>query len=68
MLKGQWTGMVWPASTEAQFHPETGVERERLVKVGRASVNVPEGSVSNFFCVVRVDMWADLAVCDVEDA
>jgi hypothetical protein len=28
---------------EAQFNPEMGVEKERLVKVGRASVAVPEG-------------------------
>lgn len=42
MLERQWTGMVWPASAEAEFNPETGVERERLVKVGRTSVKVPE--------------------------
>lgn len=48
MLEGQWTGMVWPAAPEAEFHPETGVGRETLVTVGRASVDVPEGIVSNF--------------------
>lgn len=52
MLERQWTGMVWPASAEAEFNPETGVERERLVKVGRTSVKVPEDFVSIFeLCV-----------------
>lgn len=41
-MGGAWKGMVWPASTEADHHPETGIERSLLEKVGRASVKVPE--------------------------
>ncbi|GLB42448.1 putative 2-oxoglutarate dehydrogenase C-terminal [Lyophyllum shimeji] len=43
MLDGQWKGMVWPASKEANFDPATGVDPDVLAKVGRASVAVPEG-------------------------
>ncbi|KAF8069209.1 dehydrogenase E1 and transketolase domain-containing protein 1 [Lyophyllum atratum] len=43
MLEDQWKGIVWPASKEAEFDPETGVDQETLVKIGRASVAVPDG-------------------------
>ncbi|KAF8156045.1 thiamine diphosphate-binding protein [Crassisporium funariophilum] len=43
MLEDQWGEMVWPASEEAEYDPETGVERGLLERVGRASVAVPEG-------------------------
>lgn len=43
MLEAQWTGMVWPESTEAISNPDTGVERDVLERVGKASVYVPEG-------------------------
>ncbi|KAF8066054.1 Transketolase, pyrimidine binding domain-containing protein [Lyophyllum atratum] len=43
MLEDQWKGIVWPKSKEAEFDPETGVDQETLVKVGRASVAVPDG-------------------------
>lgn len=46
MLQQQWAGLVWPASQEAVRNPETGVDQETLVKVGKASVDVPEGFVS----------------------
>ncbi|KAH9887940.1 dehydrogenase E1 and transketolase domain-containing protein 1 [Cubamyces lactineus] len=45
VLQGQWKGLVWPASREAVWDPETGVEQGTLKKVGRASVTVPEGFV-----------------------
>jgi hypothetical protein len=64
MLEGQWKGIVWPASVEAEFDPETGVGRERLVKVGRASVDVPEGFVSVIFVYVR----CGCGLIDVGDA
>ena len=38
--------MVWPASDEAEHDPKTGVDRNVLEKVGRASIAVPEGFVS----------------------
>ncbi|KAH7929958.1 2-oxoglutarate dehydrogenase, E1 component [Leucogyrophana mollusca] len=41
MLDDQWAGMVWPASAEAVRNPDTGVDREALVKIGNASVTVP---------------------------
>jgi probable 2-oxoglutarate dehydrogenase E1 component DHKTD1 len=47
MLEDQWTGMVWPASKQAIRNPDTGIERQILIKVGKASVNVPEGFVSH---------------------
>ena len=46
MLEGQWAGMVWPASPDAKWDPETGVEGDVLSKVGRGSVAIPEGFVS----------------------
>lgn len=49
MLQRQWTGLVWPASNDAQFHPETGVDVDTLKRVGKASVTVPEGFVSTTF-------------------
>jgi probable 2-oxoglutarate dehydrogenase E1 component DHKTD1 len=45
MLGAQWAGMVWPASPEADANPATGVAREVLEEVGRASVTVPSGFV-----------------------
>ena len=46
MLAGQWSGIVWPASTDAVWDPDTGVEKESLVKIGRASVAVSQNFVS----------------------
>ncbi|KZT69995.1 2-oxoglutarate dehydrogenase, E1 component [Daedalea quercina L-15889] len=43
MPQGSWNGMVWPASSGAVRDPETGVDRETLLSVGRASVTVPDG-------------------------
>ncbi|TFK21609.1 dehydrogenase E1 and transketolase domain-containing protein 1 [Coprinopsis marcescibilis] len=45
VLGGAWkdAGIVWPTSGEAVHCPDTGVEREVLEKVGRASVCVPDG-------------------------
>ncbi|KXN83086.1 putative 2-oxoglutarate dehydrogenase E1 component DHKTD1, mitochondrial, partial [Leucoagaricus sp. SymC.cos] len=45
MLKQQWRGIVWPASTEAKDSVDvnTGVEKDVLKRVGDASVWVPEG-------------------------
>lgn len=45
MLKDQWSGLVWPASSERDASPVTGVEVSRLQEVGRASVAVPDGFV-----------------------
>ncbi|KZO95476.1 dehydrogenase E1 and transketolase domain-containing protein 1 [Calocera viscosa TUFC12733] len=42
-LKEQWSGMVWPASPEAEHDPETGVSEETLKEVAQASVTIPEG-------------------------
>jgi probable 2-oxoglutarate dehydrogenase E1 component DHKTD1 len=41
MLQGQWKGLVWPASEQAEHNPATGVARSVLEKAGRASVTVP---------------------------
>ena len=43
VLQGQWKGITWPTSKEAQRDPETGVQEEVLQRVGRASVAVPDG-------------------------
>ena len=45
MLQGQWKGLVWPASEQAEHNPPTGVARDVLEKAGRASVMVPAGFV-----------------------
>ena len=48
MLDGQWQGMTWPrdALKDADARsPDTGVRKEVLEEVGKASVAVPEGFV-----------------------
>jgi probable 2-oxoglutarate dehydrogenase E1 component DHKTD1 len=54
MLQDQWSGMVWPASEEARSDPDTGVERETLKAIGRASVTVPDGFVSCFIILTQL--------------
>jgi 2-oxoglutarate dehydrogenase complex dehydrogenase (E1) component-like enzyme len=46
MLEGQWASCVWPASPEAHYVPETGVNIDTLKQVGHASVETPSGFVS----------------------
>jgi probable 2-oxoglutarate dehydrogenase E1 component DHKTD1 len=46
--KGKWTEMVWPTSTSAVSNPDTGVAKETLIQVGKASVEVPTGFVSDY--------------------
>lgn len=64
MLQEQWKGLVWPADDNAVRDPETGVDREVLLRVGRASVAVSEGFVraletefdpSNFISVAAAE-------------
>ncbi|KAG7094651.1 hypothetical protein E1B28_005474 [Marasmius oreades] len=43
MLQEQWSGMVWPGRNEVIWDPDTGVDKEALVNVGKASITVPEG-------------------------
>ncbi|KAG8855335.1 hypothetical protein FRB96_007133 [Tulasnella sp. 330] len=45
MLEGKWDGIVWPTKVEAIHNPETGVEKEKLLKVGQASVETPSDFV-----------------------
>ncbi|KAL0576101.1 hypothetical protein V5O48_005875 [Marasmius crinis-equi] len=45
MLREQWSGMVWPAGGETLWNPDTGVNKETLVDVGKISVTVPDGFV-----------------------
>lgn len=49
MLQDQWSSMVWPGSPEADKDPDTGVQKEVLENVGRASVRVGENFVSYLF-------------------
>jgi probable 2-oxoglutarate dehydrogenase E1 component DHKTD1 len=37
--------LVWPTDARAAVNPDTGVEREVLVEVGKRSVSVPDGFV-----------------------
>ena len=46
MLQNQWTGLVWPASDQAERNPNTGIDTETLRRVGKASVHYGEGFVS----------------------
>ncbi|KAG9031063.1 hypothetical protein FRB95_003174 [Tulasnella sp. JGI-2019a] len=42
MLQGKWKGIVWPANkAEADHNPQTGVDKETLMRVGWASVETP---------------------------
>ncbi|KAK1228005.1 hypothetical protein PQX77_008968 [Marasmius sp. AFHP31] len=45
MLQEQWSDMVWPASGKATGDPDTGVDKDTLITVGKASITVPEGFV-----------------------
>ena len=55
MLQAQWTGIVWPGDKNADHQPKTGLPREELMDIGKASVAVPEGFVSlTSACVKRV--------------
>jgi probable 2-oxoglutarate dehydrogenase E1 component DHKTD1 len=47
MLKGKWAEYKWPASPEAEHQPETGVSKDTLIEVAKASVKLPPGFVSN---------------------
>ncbi|OCF42377.1 oxoglutarate dehydrogenase (succinyl-transferring), E1 component [Kwoniella heveanensis CBS 569] len=42
MLEGKWEGFAWPAGSEARHLPNTGVAKEQLIEVAKASVEVPE--------------------------
>lgn len=46
MLGGKWKDLVWPASAEANPDPETGLPVDRLVEIGKKSVELPETFVS----------------------
>lgn len=49
ILQEQWTGITWPTSDEADYNPSTGVDKDTLVRVGKASVAAPDGFVSAIF-------------------
>nr|XP_019050186.1 oxoglutarate dehydrogenase (succinyl-transferring), E1 component [Kwoniella bestiolae CBS 10118]OCF29116.1 oxoglutarate dehydrogenase (succinyl-transferring), E1 component [Kwoniella bestiolae CBS 10118] len=42
MLEGKWKDYVWPAGSEAQHHPDTGVNNAELKEIAKASVTLPE--------------------------
>lgn len=49
MLGGKWADYVWPNSSAATHYPETGVKRDELIKVAKASVTLPESFVRHPF-------------------
>jgi len=49
MLQDQWREMVWPANDSAEHDPPTGVRKEVLEKIGRASVSIPNEFVGLLF-------------------
>jgi hypothetical protein len=46
MLEGKWSKLVWPNSEAAKHEPHTGVDREVLTEVAKASVALPDDFVS----------------------
>ncbi len=44
----EWSDLVWPTDARAVFNPDTGVERDVLVEVGKQSVTLPDGFVGTF--------------------
>lgn len=46
MLEGKWSKLVWPNSDAAKHEPGTGVDRELLTEVAKASVALPDNFVS----------------------
>nr|XP_019004663.1 oxoglutarate dehydrogenase (succinyl-transferring), E1 component [Kwoniella mangroviensis CBS 8507]OCF68124.1 oxoglutarate dehydrogenase (succinyl-transferring), E1 component [Kwoniella mangroviensis CBS 8507] len=42
MLEGKWKNYVWPAGSEADHHPDTGVNKGELTNIAKASVTLPE--------------------------
>jgi probable 2-oxoglutarate dehydrogenase E1 component DHKTD1 len=76
-MDGAWKGMAWPASKEADHHPETGVEKSLLEKVGRASVKTPENfeihpklhrHVKNRLASIDNGKGIDFATAEVREA
>lgn len=58
MLGGKWKDMVWPASAEAESDPETGLPVDRLVEIGKKSVELPAEFVSVYGTNSRgADQW-----------
>lgn len=64
MLEDQWSGMVWPASKEANNDPDTGVDKKVLQDIGKASVTVPDGFVRQLFVLLYCGnfTWTFLAL------
>lgn len=46
MLQGKWSKQVWPNTPAAKHDPETGIERDELIRVAKASVTLPDSFVS----------------------
>jgi len=46
MLQGKWSKLVWPNSDAAKHELDTGVDRELLTEVAKASVALPDNFVS----------------------
>ena len=47
MLEGKWSDLVWPNSESAKHEPDTGVERDTLIEVAKASVTLADDFVSS---------------------
>lgn len=44
-LQEQWNGIVWSTDKSANHDPKTGIDRDVLEKVGKASIAIPEDFV-----------------------
>jgi hypothetical protein len=47
MLEGKWSKLVWPNSEAAKHEPDTGVPRDILIEVAKASVELHSDFVSD---------------------
>ncbi|WWC87694.1 oxoglutarate dehydrogenase (succinyl-transferring), E1 component [Kwoniella dendrophila CBS 6074] len=42
MLQVKWKNFVWPAESHADHNPDTGVDKQQLVEIAKASVTLPD--------------------------
>lgn len=60
MLQGKWSQLVWPATSQAEHQPSTGVTSETLKEVGQASVTLPD----SFVCALSAHLTSGLMMAE----
>jgi probable 2-oxoglutarate dehydrogenase E1 component DHKTD1 len=56
----EWSDLFWPTDARTIVNPDTGVEREFLIEVGKRSVSVPDGFVGIIWIAMTRDFNTDI--------